>query len=154
MLALRVVHGRNIVHRDIKPANLMLTEAQDIRIADFGLSKMSAEQNALLQTATGTPLYMSPELIDQYQAAKQKRKGRGYSSGVDTWALGCVLIEMVSLTKAFISLKAIATGHIPKVLFIIYLYILVSARFRRLFVFVVRYLVSIMGFFVKSEVSC
>ena len=57
------VHSQDVVHRDLKPANILLTEDNNIRIADFGLSKtLSTEQNHQTMEI-GTPAYMAPELI-------------------------------------------------------------------------------------------
>jgi serine/threonine-protein kinase len=58
-----------IVHRDIKPDNILLTRKGEVKVADFGLSRvLSGDQPALHLTASGvtmgTPLYMSPEQVE------------------------------------------------------------------------------------------
>jgi serine/threonine-protein kinase len=58
-----------IVHRDIKPENILLTRKAEIKVADFGLSRIFAadrQPQNLTQTNTtmGTPLYMSPEQVE------------------------------------------------------------------------------------------
>ena len=55
-------HELKLLHRDIKPANVLLTLDDDIKIADFGLSKSLAASNMQAHTQLGTPLYMSPEV--------------------------------------------------------------------------------------------
>ena len=55
-------HELKLLHRDIKPANVLLTRDDDIKIADFGLSKSLAASNMQAHTQLGTPLYMSPEV--------------------------------------------------------------------------------------------
>lgn len=65
--ALDYAHGHGVVHRDIKPSNILLTEHDDIRLADFSIAMITASQ--LMQTQVkgflGSPLYMSPEQINE-----------------------------------------------------------------------------------------
>jgi len=72
----------SIVHRDLKPENLLLTSTEDdanVKIADFGLAKL-LNDDALMQTACGTPGYVAPEILDQIP----------YDHKVDTWSLGVI----------------------------------------------------------------
>ena len=86
---LAYAHERGVVHRDIKPGNILLS-AGHARIADFGVARALGAASAGQATATGlavgTPTYMSPE-----QASAGEVDGRS-----DTYALGCVLYEMLS----------------------------------------------------------
>ncbi|WP_404307517.1 protein kinase domain-containing protein [Neorhodopirellula lusitana] len=66
--ALDHAHRQNIIHRDIKPSNVMVTNAGQPKLVDFGLSKsMFQSSNDSSSTTTvdgavlGTPLFMSPE---------------------------------------------------------------------------------------------
>ena len=96
--ALAAIHSQLIIHRDIKPANIFLTKDADLKLGDFGLSRRTPHSGAmghaidLATTACGTPYYMSPE---RFQA------GGGYSTPADLWSVGCVLYEMLTLTKCF-----------------------------------------------------
>jgi eukaryotic-like serine/threonine-protein kinase len=70
--ALQRASELGIVHRDIKPENILLTRTNEVKVADFGLSRCFAEQQATHLTqsnvAMGTPLYMSPEQVEGKRA--------------------------------------------------------------------------------------
>ena len=91
--ALGFAHQHNVVHRDIKPANIMIEAGDRVKVTDFGIAKVtdSAQQLTVTGTLLGTPSYMSPE-----QARGQALDGRS-----DLFAVGSVLYEMVTGTKAF-----------------------------------------------------
>ena len=87
--ALQTAHEQGIVHRDIKPANILLSRDEPL-IADFGIALAvgAAGGSRLTETglSVGTPYYMSPEQATGDQAV-------GPAS--DTYALACVLYEML-----------------------------------------------------------
>jgi len=78
------MHSQGIVHRDIKPENIMLSISGELKIIDFGLSKIQ-EGTKKLKTIAGTPYYMAPEVLD----------GK-YDSKVDIWSLGVMLYVFMS----------------------------------------------------------
>jgi len=88
--ALRVLHKNNIVHRDVKSANCFVGEGGIIKLGDMNISKR-IKGGILLQTQTGTPYYMSPEIWCQ----------RPYDQSSDIWALGVLLYELAMLKKPF-----------------------------------------------------
>jgi eukaryotic-like serine/threonine-protein kinase len=102
--ALEAAHRKGIVHRDLKPGNIMLTRT-GARLLDFGLAKPMglgpSVPGAGLATVTapltaegtlvGTYHYMSPEQIE----------GRDADPRSDVFALGAVLYEMATGTRAF-----------------------------------------------------
>jgi serine/threonine-protein kinase 10 len=82
------LHSVGIIHRDIKGANILLTEAGDIKLVDFGVSAILNAQGERRNTLIGTPYWMAPEIITN-------RNGKSpYDDRVDIWSLGITLIEL------------------------------------------------------------
>ena len=61
-LGLKHLKSRRIVHRDLKPSNIIISDKGLLKIADFGISKAIAHDNAA-KTVLGTPFYTAPEII-------------------------------------------------------------------------------------------
>ena len=98
--ALSYAHSHDVVHRDIKPENILLSGGEAV-VADFGIARALVAAGAAPLTdtglAVGTPGYMSPE-----QAMAEPRiDGRA-----DTYALGCVLYEMLAGHPPFLGTTA------------------------------------------------
>jgi len=90
--ALFCAHREGIVHRDIKPANIMITDDGRVKVADFGIARVTSS-GTMTQAGTliGTPGYMSPE-----QIAGMKVDGRS-----DIFSLGVILYQLVTGEKPF-----------------------------------------------------
>jgi eukaryotic-like serine/threonine-protein kinase len=90
--ALEAAHRKGIVHRDVKPGNIMITDAGDVKVTDFGIARAVAEAS---MTVTGTTLgsvhYFSPE----------QARGDEVTGASDVYALGIVLFEMLTGRRPF-----------------------------------------------------
>ncbi|GJJ09563.1 hypothetical protein Clacol_003786 [Clathrus columnatus] len=139
---LAYLHSKGIVHRDVKPdsesyflfaqiklLNILLDHRGVIKFVDFGAAKILAKNQRTLQRSriapgmgngipnnslTGTPMYMSPEVI--------KNDKRGRHGAMDIWSLGCVVLEFATGRKPWSNLDnewaimfhiGVATQHPP-----------------------------------------
>ncbi|GAB6028364.1 Cyclin-Dependent Kinase 7 [Chamberlinius hualienensis] len=89
---LEYLHLNWILHRDLKPNNLLVDEKGILKIADFGLAKYFGSPNRVYTHQVVTRWYRAPELLFG---------SRLYSTGIDLWAVGCVLAELLLRTPLF-----------------------------------------------------
>ncbi|KAH9601265.1 Protein kinase domain [Trypanosoma melophagium] len=105
LIAVAHMHTKEVVHRDLKLSNILVCgnnvctigrkgsrKVPKLKVADFGLSAMSTENNAMDGlTCVGTPLFMSPETVAEGLC--------GYGS--DVWSLGVVFYRMMTNRQPF-----------------------------------------------------
>ncbi|XP_054160443.1 cyclin-dependent kinase 7-like [Oppia nitens] len=83
---LEFLHMNWILHRDLKPNNLLIGENGVLKIGDFGLAKAFGSPNRIYTHQVVTRWYRAPELLFG---------SRMYGTGVDMWAIGCILAELL-----------------------------------------------------------
>eukprot|EP00931_Biecheleriopsis_adriatica_P056784 TRINITY_DN33676_c0_g1_i1.p1 TRINITY_DN33676_c0_g1~~TRINITY_DN33676_c0_g1_i1.p1 ORF type:complete len:603 (+),score=121.20 TRINITY_DN33676_c0_g1_i1:40-1848(+) len=91
---LKYIHSKNIVYRDLKPENILVDSKAskpgflEIKLSDFGHSKLINDGYSTALTRVGTPQYWAPEVAAVVP-------GKSYDQRVDLWSLGVVLYVML-----------------------------------------------------------
>ncbi|KAL0290375.1 UNVERIFIED_CONTAM: Mitogen-activated protein kinase kinase [Sesamum calycinum] len=86
---LQYLHSHKIIHRDLKPSNILVDQNMEVKISDFGVSKIMQRTLDPCNSYVGTCAYMSPERFDPdtYGANYD-----GYAG--DIWSLGLAVLEL------------------------------------------------------------
>ena len=80
--AFAYLHSKSIAYRDLKPENILIDREGHLKLVDFGFAKVVTDRTF---TLCGTPEYLAPESITH----------KGHDQGVDWWALGILVYEML-----------------------------------------------------------
>lgn len=91
--AVKYLHSNHITHRDLKLENILITSNMEVKLTDFGLSKLGLSDHEMMQTRCGTPMYVSPEIL----------RGDKYDHRVDLWSLGVVLYILLHCSYPFMA---------------------------------------------------
>jgi len=89
--ALSTAHNKGIYHRDLKPANVIVNDAMQVKLVDFGIAKITGSDISQTGQIIGTFAYMSPEQFS----------GSAIDQRSDIWSLGILLYELLSGHRPF-----------------------------------------------------
>eukprot|EP01083_Nonionella_stella_P141708 437167_1 len=92
VLGLEALHAKQIVYRALRPENIMLDEAGNARIINFGDStRAHRAEDKMLFGGVGPDSYQAPEMLLR----------KKYSYSVDIWALGILMVELLTEKRPF-----------------------------------------------------
>jgi serine/threonine protein kinase/Tfp pilus assembly protein PilF len=116
--ALHYAHAHHVIHRDIKPSNILVNEAAQVRLLDFGVAKLMAQEgeHSQLTVVYGralTPDYASPE---QARGGPVEPASDMYSVGVLLYELltGCLPYRIKSGSSAALLEQAIIAAEVTR----------------------------------------
>src|SRR5580658_510153 len=108
--AVQYAHEKRVIHRDLKPSNILVTESHQVRLLDFGVSRLletdEADQTPLtsIYGRAFTPDYASPELL----------RGDPIDARSDIYSLGVVLYEILAGVRPYRLQRAASIGMLEQ----------------------------------------
>ncbi|KAM7501369.1 hypothetical protein LguiB_000273 [Lonicera macranthoides] len=109
---LNYLHSKKIVHRDVKTENMLLDINRTLKIADFGVARVEAQNPRDMTGETGTLGYMAPEVLD---GKPYNRKCDVYSFGICLWEIYCCDMPYPDLSFAEVSSAVVRQNLRPEV---------------------------------------
>ena len=113
--ALLYLHSAHVLHRDLKPANVLLSGACDVKICDFGLSRVVNEEdwkaqerrltNVGLQRSSSSASHlgscpkvsrqMTSHVVTRWYRAPELILLQPYTTAIDVWSFACIFAELL-----------------------------------------------------------
>ncbi|XP_047330689.1 serine/threonine-protein kinase STY13-like [Impatiens glandulifera] len=109
---LSYLHSKKIVHRDVKAENMLLDTQRTLKIADFGVARVEAQNPQDMTGETGTLGYMAPEVLD---GKPYNRKCDVYSFGICLWETYCCDLPYMDRSFADISYAVVRQNLRPEI---------------------------------------
>lgn len=109
---LSYLHSKKIVHRDVKAENMLLDTNRTLKIADFGVARVEAQNPKDMTGETGTLGYMAPEVLD---GKPYNRKCDVYSFGICLWEIYCCDLPYPDLSFAEVSSAVVRHNLRPEI---------------------------------------
>lgn len=109
---LSYLHSQKIVHRDVKTENMLLDSRRNLKIADFGVARVEAQNPKDMTGETGTLGYMAPEVLD---GKPYNRKCDVYSFGICLWEIYCCDMPYPNLSFVEISSSVVRQNLRPEI---------------------------------------
>lgn len=111
------LHSNRIVHRDLKPQNLLVTNSNNVKLADFGLAKTYDSEmrltsvvsrlnhylkfDCILLTENQSCIVLLLQVVTLWYRAPEVLLGCCYATQVDIWSCGCIMAELFRRSALF-----------------------------------------------------
>ncbi|KAJ6800890.1 serine/threonine-protein kinase HT1-like [Iris pallida] len=109
---LSYLHSKKIVHRDVKTENMLLDKTRTVKIADFGVARVEAQNPNDMTGETGTLGYMAPEVLN---GNPYNRKCDVYSYGICLWEIYCCDMPYADLSFSEVTSAVVRQNLRPEI---------------------------------------
>ncbi|KAJ8765835.1 hypothetical protein K2173_015767 [Erythroxylum novogranatense] len=109
---LSYLHSQKIVHRDVKSENMLLDGRRTLKIADFGVARVEAQNPSDMTGETGTLGYMAPEVLE---GKPYNRRCDVYSFGICLWEIYCCDMPYPNLSFADVTSAVVRQNLRPEI---------------------------------------